>query len=120
MTYTIFSHVCGHGRPASSQVRSQSSAPAEKDPKPSGNQKRHSGWHARYHDSLPVGLFGVDTKSDLGPLVEAVDSRSRRSPARRLARCTALEPERTGVLISYLEKGGVKNYSKDFRKKEKP
>lgn len=99
----IFSHVCGHDRPASCQVLSQRSAPAGKDPKPSWNQKRHWGWHARYHNS--VGLFGADTRSALGPLVETVDSRSRRSLARHPARCTALEPERTGDLISYLEIG---------------
>lgn len=74
----LFSHVCDHGRPASSQVRSQQSELAEKGPEPNGNRKHQSGWRARSRDSLTAALFAARTRSGLGLLVEAADSRNQR------------------------------------------
>lgn len=74
----LFSHVCDHGRPASSQVRSQQSELAEKGPEPNGNRKHQSGWRARSRDSPTAALFAARTRCGLRLLVEAADSRNRR------------------------------------------
>lgn len=119
-TDRVFSHVCDHGRPANSQVRSQQSELAGKGPEPNGNQKHRSGWHTRSPDSLTNTLFAAHTRSALGLQAEAVDNRSRRSLVRYPARCTALQQERTGDLKSNLKKKTKKQLSHPWQKSRKP